>query len=34
MEDHNGTLEVKNIEGSVGVRAILQFTSKDKINKG
>ena len=34
MEDHNGTLEVKNIKGSVGVRAILQFTSKEKINKG
>ena len=34
MEDHNGTLEVKNIEGSIGVCANLQFTSKEKINKG
>ena len=34
MEDHNGTLEVKNIEGNVGVCARLQFTSKEKINKG
>ena len=34
MEDHNGTLEVKNIEGGIGVCANLQFTSKEKINKG
>ena len=34
MEDHNGTLEVKNIEGSIGVCANLQFTSKEKINIG
>ena len=34
MEDHNGTLEVKNIEGSIGVCANLQFASKEKINKG
>ena len=34
MEDHNGTLEIKNIEGNVGVCANLQFTSKEKINKG
>ena len=34
MEDHNGTLEIKNIEGSIGVCANLQFTSKEKINKG
>ena len=30
MEDHNGTLEVKNIEGGIGVCANLQFTSKKK----
>ena len=34
MEDHNGTLEVKNIEGNIGVCANLQFTSKEKTNKG
>ena len=34
MEDHNGTLEVKNIEGGIGVCANLRFTSKEKINKG
>ncbi len=34
MEDHNGTLEVKNIEGGIGVCANLQFTSKEKLNKG
>ena len=34
MEDHNGALEVKNIEGGIGVCANLQFTSKEKINKG
>ena len=34
MEDHNGTLEIKNIEGGIGVCANLQFTSKEKINKG
>ena len=34
MEDHNGTLEIKNIEGSIGVCANLQFTSKEKINEG
>ena len=34
MEDHNGTLEVKNIEGGIGVCANLQFTSKENINKG
>ena len=34
MEDHNGILEVKNIEGGIGVCANLQFTSKEKINKG
>ena len=34
MEDHNGTLEVKNIEGGIGVCANLQFTSKEEINKG
>tara|TARA_Y100001960_G_scaffold55216_1_gene56603 strand:+ start:1197 stop:3386 length:2190 start_codon:yes stop_codon:yes gene_type:complete len=34
MEDHDGTLEVKNIEGGIGVCANLKFTSKEKINKG
>ena len=34
MEDHDGKLEVKNIEGGIGVCANLQFTSKEKINKG
>ena len=34
MEDHNGTLEIKNIEGGIGVCANLQFTSKEKINIG
>ena len=34
MEDHNGALEVKNIEGGIGGCANLQFTSKEKINKG
>ena len=33
MEDHNGTLELKNIEESNGVCAILQFTSKENLNK-
>jgi len=33
MEDHNGTLELKNIEEGHGVCANLQFTSKDNLNK-
>ncbi|PPR16801.1 MAG: Sensor protein kinase WalK [Alphaproteobacteria bacterium MarineAlpha9_Bin3] len=34
MEDHSGTLELKNVEGNSGVCASLKFISKEELDKG